>query len=112
MIDKEFISAYQGAAEYRINGKRYHCRTSAEDNGQYCKGVYEREILPLVGCVEEFCSDDFPTEEIMAQFPGYVAARYNRDTQSFEFKGTPKVGKRNGVVTAKAWIDQLEAWGL
>ena len=109
---KQFISGYQGQFDYEIDGKRYECRSSAFDSGQYMPGIYEREILPLVGTVRKSCSQEFPSDAVMALFPGYVAARWNPETKKMETKETPATGIRNGEVTAQAWIDELEALGL
>ncbi len=98
----EFISNYQGMSEYKLMGELYEVRHFAIDYGDYYGDVFEREILPKVGTVSKKCSSDFPSDEIMAFFEGYVPARYNQETRHIETIGTPKIvpmpwlDKRNG----------------
>ncbi len=87
----EFISAYQGASDFRWRGQRYTVRWLGRDDGQYNPGVFENEVLPTVGTVKAFCSDEYPPAELMAFFKGYVPARYNRKKGCIETLGTPNV---------------------
>jgi hypothetical protein len=78
-----FRSSYQGEAEYDLSdGRRISVRTFADPAAAYNTGVYLSEIEPLVGCVRFVHAPDmftFPDASIMAEFPGFVAARFTRD---------------------------------
>lgn len=87
----EFISAYQGASDFRWKGQRYTVRWLGRDDGQYNPGVFENDVLPTVGTVKAFCSHDYPPEELMAFFKGYVPARYNPEKGRIETIGKPNV---------------------
>ncbi len=64
-------------------GKRYRVRywANLDPKFGYNTGVLENEIIPLVGCVISDDSrkwHDFPPAEVVAQFPGFVGARFTR----------------------------------
>ena len=80
----QFISNYQGQSDYRFKGQRISVRHFALDYGDYQPDVFEHEILPRVGTVWEFLGENYPDEELMAFFPGYVPSRYNRETLQVE----------------------------
>ncbi len=113
-LRKEFISAYQGESDYEINGERHHLRVESFNDGQYNPGVYDREILPCVGTVCRcFKSDGFPSDEVMKLFPGYVAARYNFDTQEIEYKGNkPEIISIGNRVRSQVWHNELKSMNL
>lgn len=82
---KRFIVSYQGSAEYDVNGTRVEVRTFAYDPPYhpFTPEVYESEILPMVGCVWlRYGYQEFPSADIMREFPGYIAARYLPDPEA------------------------------
>ena len=107
-LRKEFISSYQGCADYMIGGNRYECRFFGDDFGQYMPEVYDREILPCVGSVKKFAGSEYPSDEVMALFPGYVGCRYNAKLNVMEFQSPPAVELWRGeIVMAKAYADEM-----
>ena len=88
----QFISSYMGETNYLIDGIRYTKRYEASSyERSICNpSVFERECLPFVGTVRgEF--EQFPSDDIMRHFPGYVPARWNPQTNKVETKGKPKI---------------------
>ena len=82
---KTFICSYQGETTYLVAGKRYDVRHHAHDDGHYNGDYYERGILPALGTVRRASIGDYPPPEVMAEFPGYVAARYNAEQNCIEY---------------------------
>lgn len=91
MSEKEarFKSSYQGEIEYLFEGTTYRVREFGIDYGDYNEGVFEREILPSIGTVKMFPVTEFPSDEVMELFPGFVAARYNPEKRCIETKVEP-----------------------
>lgn len=88
---KRFISSYQGSAEYDINGTIYSVRTFALPNSSATEQykVTERAEVGTVRAKHwpNFCT--FPPAEVMAEFPGYIAARVNPDAAyRIEYNGS------------------------
>ena len=91
----QFISSYRGEADYLWRGRRWSVRDFAHDDGHYNGENYFRDgILPTVGTVRGYSSDDFhdfPPAELMAHFPDHVGARWNADFSALEYDGdTPE----------------------
>lgn len=89
-MSKRFIASYAGEAEYEIDGQRYEVRHFANPEMAYNTGVYEREILPAVGTVRHKHSpefSEFPPAAVVAEFPGFVGARWNTQTWTLEYDG-------------------------
>ena len=82
-ITKEFRLSYDGEAEYDIRrDHRIIVRVSVRHWGntrqQYNGDYFERGILPQVGTVRWASSTqylEFPPDEVVALFPGFVACR-------------------------------------
>ena len=114
-MSKQFVSSYMGEFDYTINGKRYRQRVStSEYERSVCNvGVFEREVLPCVGTVRGE-PGIFPPPEVMAEFPGYVPARWNPETKAIETDGTPDVvtGTSGTIILARAWRDELAKYGI
>ena len=74
---KRFVASYQGSAEYIINGIPYEVRTFADPAAPF-RADYWPTILAQVGTVraKHFPEmTEFPSAAVMAEFPGYQAAR-------------------------------------
>ena len=114
-MSKQFVSSYMGEFDYTINGKRYRQRVStSEYERSVCNvGVFEREVLPCVGTVRGE-PGIFPPPEVMAEFPGYVPARWNPETNIIETDGTPDVvpGTCGTIAIARAYRDELAKYGV
>src|SRR5262249_4557514 len=92
MKTKTFRLSYAGEAEYYVDGVLYAARYFANPRLPYAEGVYDQFIRPAVGTVRHGESSrfhDFPLREIVELFPGFVGARWNRDTWELEYDGKP-----------------------
>jgi len=81
------VCGYQGETTYRVNGREYDVRYRAPN---YLSDKPERyaEIVSHVGTVrrrDRFT--EFPPADVVALFPDYVGARYNRDENTTEYAG-------------------------
>lgn len=85
----KFICSYMGLFEYEINGKRYELRKEGHDDGHWNEGVYENSVIPTIGTIRAFCSDDFPPEEVCAMFPGWVPCKWDSDLKKIVYRGDP-----------------------
>lgn len=75
------------------------------------KDWYANGILPAVGAVRYVnfpLTEQFPSDAIMALFPGFVPARWDSATNAIVAKQPPAVVRtRQGWLWAKAWIDEM-----
>ena len=115
-MSKQFISSYMGELEYRVNGTCYRQRVSTtEYERSICNaGVWEREVLPSVGTVKGE-PGVFPPPEVMAEFPGYVPARWNPETGAIETDGLPDVVPGtigDTIAIARAYRDEMLRYGV
>ena len=114
-MSKRFVSGYMGEIDYLVDGARYRQRVStSEYERSICNdGVFEREVLPCVGTVRGE-PGIFPPPEVMAEFPGYVPARWNPETNAIETDGTPDVvpGTSGNIAVARAYRDELSRYGI
>src|SRR4051812_29529176 len=85
-----FKCAYQGQFDYKVEGRgRIEVRVFAYDD-------YHRnfaEVAASVGSVRlgyGWADVLFPPEEVVALFPGFVAARYNPKTKQIEYRPGPR----------------------
>jgi hypothetical protein len=112
-----FVLAYLGAAQYEIAGEHYEVRALAEAHCRsiYRAGIVESAVLPLVGTVRSLSRfTEWPPADVLAQFPGYVGARWNIAENRIETDGPPDVlpGVGGIVLIARARADQLKALGI
>jgi hypothetical protein len=99
-MTKQFVSSYAGESDYLVNGRKYRIRYFAIPTMSYADGVFAREILPAVGTVRAYDSGgfyQFPPDDVVALFPGFIGARYAQDW-TMEYNGP-------------APIQQVQPWG-
>lgn len=84
---------YQGQTDYVIDGKEYAVRHHACASVAYNEGVWDGDILPLLGCVWRHygMSDGYPPPLVISAFPGYTPAM-----AEFEWEPDPDshIGKK------------------
>lgn len=77
------ICSYQGATDYDINNQRYEVRYRP---CAMSEGKRYTESIPFVGTVtRSHGRQEFAPADIVALFPGYVAARWNADFSAVEY---------------------------
>lgn len=114
MRKPQFVCGYQGESDYTWNGVKYSVRHSADDwrpgVWNYSREQYEAERVAQVGCIyRSYGSGEFPPAELLEFFPGYVRARFNLETKSWEYAGAvpPEQVRTDGRTLAKVWADEL-----
>ena len=101
---KCFVSSYQGSAEYVIAEVPYEVRTFAFLEHSSATPEQQKIEQQQVGTViakhwPEFLQ--FPSSEVMAEFPGYVPGRYKPgDPWTVEYKGSAPVTFHNPRIAA------------
>lgn len=78
---KRFVSSYQGEADYDVDGIRFRVRTFALPNSSIRDELkqIERDEVGTVRAKDWPSAGEFPPASVMAEFPGYQAARYASD---------------------------------
>lgn len=112
-ITAQFVCSYRGEHTYRIGSESYHIRRAAYD-GIYVEGYFESGIVPTVGCVYGGDIQQFPPAEVLALFPGYVAARWDMESKRWMYRGeAPRVTRKSeSEVTADVWTEELARHSL
>ena len=114
---ESFYCGFQGTTDYKIRGITYSVRYVADPHGTWNDGVWESDILPTVGTVvsrqyyvRQGCCYDFPPEDILTIFPGFVGARWNSALGRIEYQGDPPETfvDRFGNVRPTAAMPELE----
>jgi hypothetical protein len=101
------IASYKGETEYDINGTRYAVRFRAfdDDRQTFAPGVFDREIVPHVGTIYRYHERHlWPDAAIVALFPGYIASRWNPETNATEYRAdeSPATEREAGALVAAA----------
>ena len=109
MEKPQFLSSYRGESTYKWHEKTYALRYFAQNDGHYNKGVYEKDIEPLVGCViaryHKACHL-FPPRELLEFFPGYIGARFTRNfTVEYDGDKPETVKSVGGIIMSKPHAD-------
>jgi hypothetical protein len=90
-----FVCAYRGHMDYEVAGRRYRVQAFAHDDGHWPNFPEVAAYVGTVSC-EYPGFGTFPPPEVLALFPGFVAARYNRDTKAIEYHPAPPEVVRDG----------------
>ena len=117
-----FRCGYDGATDYTFRGKTYELR-------HHAAGFQREPEDRLIGCI--FCrtdSHEFPPAELLAYFPGYVAARYAPTGETYtigttcgpltvdrcmwEFAEEPRQEDSPMGRRAVAWREEMERHGI
>lgn len=102
-----FKSSYQGESEYLHDGKRYAIRYMLADAHSF-SAEYVPFLEQLVGCCYGMTDRlTYPPLEVLANFPGYIAARYTPDYKCVEYQdGTPPQVRRADGLYAEVYLKQ------
>lgn len=102
-----FKSSYQGESEYLYQGKRYGIRYMLQDTNSFTP-EYVPFLRRLVGCCYGVSEPlEYPPLEVLANFPGYVAARYTPDYQHIEYQdGLPLQVRRPDGLYSEVYLKE------
>ena len=108
-LTARFICSYQGEADYDVGDVRYSVRARACTFSTATAEMRESE-RQQVGCVyRRWGRDGFPPEDVVALFPGYIAARYDQNARRYVYRDgeEPRVKEDLWGLVAVAYLDEV-----
>lgn len=112
-----FRVGYAGETSYTYKGREYNIQThSMGTDFSWNEGVLEYK-KQLVGTLRNGNSDQFhqyPPDEVIAFFPGYIPMRWTADWKPEYLGGVPPAVMPDkccpGGIEAVVWREQRDAW--